>query len=91
MASEIGRVVGQIERENTANHASLAPLVEALAARLAAVEGEQAVTKAAFRAHLIECDGALDAARNRLGQARNVEQRCKQILEKMRSLLAART
>lgn len=88
MASETLRLPARIEQENASNHASLAPLVEALSARLAAAEGEVAVMKAAFRAHMLECEAGLDAARGRLGQARNVEQRCKAILERMRTLIA---
>lgn len=80
------RAVSGKEQENAANPASLAPLVEALAVRLAAVEGELATTRAAFRAHLMECEAALDVAQSRLGQARNVEQRCKKILEQCRAL-----
>jgi hypothetical protein len=91
MAAGELRAVSRDQQENAPNPAPLAPLVEALAVRLAAVEGELAVSKAALRAHLIECDGALDAARGRLGQARNVEQRCKKLLEQMRMLVAKHT
>lgn len=85
------REVSGKEQENAANPASLAPLVEALAVRLAAVEGELATCRAALRAFTLEQDAALQVAKDRLGQARNVEQRCKKLLETMRLLVAQRT
>jgi len=85
------REVSGKEQENAANPASLAPLVEALAVRLAAVEGEMATCRAALRAFTLEQDAALQVAQDRLGQARNVEQRCKKLLETMRLLVAKRT
>jgi len=89
MAAPELRAVASNQHENAANPASLAPLVEALATRLAAVEGEMATVRAAVRAMALEADQAHDLVKDRLGQARNVEQRCKQILERMRKLLAA--
>jgi len=86
MAREELRVLTGTEQEKAANPASLAPLIEALSARLAACEGELATSRSALRAHLLECDASLDVARSRLGQARNVEQRCKRILETVRAL-----
>jgi len=86
MALEPVRQIARNDQDLPLNPAPLAPLVEALAARVASLEGELASTRAAVRAHMLECDAQLDVARQRLGQARNVEQRCRKILEQMRLL-----
>lgn len=89
MAGEL-RHIAEKQQENGANLAPLGPLVEALAARLAAVEGDVIVLRAAARTAEIERDAAMLIVKDRLGQARNVEQRCKKLLETMRKLLAER-
>lgn len=91
MASAELRALSGKEQEHAANPAPLAPLVEALAVRLAAVEGELATCRAALRAFTLEQDAAMQVAKDRLSQARNVEQRCKKLLETMRRMVAERS
>jgi len=78
----------RIPQQETTNHAGLAHLVEGLAARVAALEADGAMLRASLRALSMEVEVMSEAAKSRLGQARNVEQRCKQTLERMRALLA---
>ena len=64
----------------------LARLVEALSARVADLEGQNASLRAAVRALSMESDAALRTAMSRLGQVRNIESRMKRLLEDARYL-----
>ena len=72
--------------EPSAKDAGVASLVESHGARIGDCEGQIAALKAQVRAIAFSVDEGLDATKSRLGQIRNVEQRCRKLWEQMRLL-----
>lgn len=72
--------------ESGAKDSDLVVHVERLSARIATLEAEFDGLKRAQQTMGFAVDAGLDATKSRLGQIRNVEQRCRKIWEQMRAL-----
>ena len=72
--------------ERSAKEPTLGALVEALSARVALLEGESSSLHAKMSALALEADAVFAATKSRLGQIRNVEQRCRKYYEAARNL-----